>query len=97
MFVCERPLLCCAYIFQYNADMTNYLHSMYVQSLHRVLLFPECCVIKLGSIMETTHLPLWIMGGLLHGIGLGGPERGLIFILMIYMMFIFVCLFDFFF
>ena len=66
---------------------------MYVQSLNRVLLVPECCVIKLASIMQTTQLPLWNMGGLLHRFG--RAEKGLIFILMTYILFCF-CLLDFF-
>ena len=37
-----------------------------VRSLHRGLLVPECCVIKLACTMQTTQFPLWAMGGLYY-------------------------------
>ena len=51
-------------IVQHHADLTIGLHTSW--SLHRILQVPEFCVIELSCTMQTTQLPLWVMGGLYY-------------------------------
>ena len=58
---CVLPYAC---IMQHYADLTIGLHTSW--SLHRILQVPEFCVIELSCTMQTTQLPLWVMGGLYY-------------------------------